>query len=151
MTDLDLAAIQARADAATEGPWEAEIGESIEVNAGTAKTVWDETGRFGKPARSWRFTDRILEVECEDSDLPDDDYAIVAANATFIAHARTDIPALIAEVKALRTQHESAPHGSWCNSWFGDHCDCWKAGHSQVMLTGGPRYPSKPTTGEPDE
>lgn len=103
MTDeLDLDTIEARVNAATEGPWEAEVGEGIEVNAGTARTVWNDAGDVGTPAKSWRSTDRILEVSDAEYDLPDEDYEIVAANAEFIAHARTDVPALIAEVRRLR-------------------------------------------------
>lgn len=143
MTDLDLDAIQARAGAATDGPWDVEIGEAIEVNAGTAKTVWDEAGRFGKPARSWRFTDRILEVECADYDLPDEDYAIVAANATFIAHARTDVPALIAEVKALRGKVAEVKRLARLDL----KCPCC-TGYGNILDS---LQSSAPTTGEPDE
>lgn len=101
---VDLEAIEARANAATEGPWQAEIGEDIEVNAGTARTVWNEKGDVGTPARSWRSSDRILEVSDAEWELPEDDYAVIAANAEFIAHAREDIPALVAEIRALRSR-----------------------------------------------
>ena len=100
MTDDELEAIRARAEAAAPGPWEAEIGAEIEVNAGSARTTWD--GDIGRPATSWRSVDRILEVADADEELDDDEYEIVSANAEFIAHARDDIPALLDEVFRLR-------------------------------------------------
>ena len=100
MTGDELEAIRARAEAAAPGPWEAEIGAEIEVNAGSARTTWD--GDIGRPATSWRSVDRILEVADADEELDDDEYEIVSANAEFIAHARDDIPALLDEVFRLR-------------------------------------------------
>lgn len=84
MTALDLPALKARAEKATPGPWDAEVGEDIEVNAGSARTVWDETGRIGRPARSWRTTDRILEVSDAEEQLEEAEYEQIAANAEFI-------------------------------------------------------------------
>jgi hypothetical protein len=139
MSDLDLEAIRVRADAATAGPW----GSLPDIVPGQPNWI---IGRTADPNDGYYGTTDVLRIADENLDgnyLSDDD-------AEFIAHARTDIPALIAEVEALRAQHEAAPHGSWCNSWFREDCNCWKAGHSQVMLEGGPRYPSRPTTGEPE-
>lgn len=74
---LDLDAIRARVDATTAGPWEARMDEvrAAEIPA-TSKKCRRE---------SFWLADT----------LGDED-------ATFIAHARTDIPALLAEVERLR-------------------------------------------------
>jgi hypothetical protein len=98
---LDLAAIQARADAATPGPWDFEYSDqSIEVNAGTARTRWTESGT-GFPAGHWTSTDRIIEHEDLEF-MEERDEEIFAADAEFIAHARSDIPDLIAELTQAR-------------------------------------------------
>lgn len=92
-----VAEIRARLEAATPGPWEAEIGEDIQVNAGTALTVWNETGDVGTPARSWRSTDRIFEFVDAKWELEEEDYSVMASNAEFIAHAPTDVAFLLEE------------------------------------------------------
>ena len=82
MTALDLAPIKARADAATEGPWERRDGEDYAM--------------VDAPERP--------------------QIALVASgeDATFIAHARTDVVALCDEVgrlrKALRDLMEAVDH-----------------------------------------
>ncbi|KAM9867066.1 hypothetical protein ACIFOC_00388 [Leucobacter aridicollis] len=93
---IDLDALQAAAEAATPGPWEAEVDDgegTTEVNAGSALTTWTEYEdglRIGSPARSWRTTDRIVERD----DLYDEDFEQAAADAEFIAAAN---PAVILE------------------------------------------------------
>ena len=72
MTTPDLDAIRARAEAATEGPWEAEALE----------------GNIVTPTQG-----TIVEV-----------YSWTDADAEFIAHAREDVPALLAEVEQLRAE-----------------------------------------------
>ena len=74
MTALDLAPIKARADAATEGPWERRDGEDYAM--------------VDAPERP--------------------QIALVASgeDATFIAHARTDVPALCDEIERLRAVFE---------------------------------------------
>ncbi|MFB7910156.1 hypothetical protein ACFC1T_27340 [Kitasatospora sp. NPDC056076] len=75
---LDLDAIQTRLDAATEGPWTTDDSEIVaEVIA---------------PA-SW--------VARTDGDGEAD-----RANAEFIAHARQDVPALLARVRQLEAENE---------------------------------------------
>ena len=73
---LDLEAIRARADAATDGPWEVSRGEDY---------------RDGLPTRYVRFGPN------SDSTVIDRD-----EDAAFIAAARTDVGALLAEVERLR-------------------------------------------------
>lgn len=81
MTDLDLDAIQARADAATPGPWEFD-DEVLGV---------------------WTAADGALGGGICD---PHDEYARglnhPLENMRFVAHARQDIPLLVAEVRRLR-------------------------------------------------
>lgn len=74
MTSEELAAIKARAEAATPGPWELASASSGYSN---------------------------------ESDVISQDLGVVAHDvlnntAVFIAHARTDVPALVAEVERLR-------------------------------------------------
>lgn len=81
---LDLAPIKARADAATDGPWR------IEANLQWFDIVYDDP----------EFPDGPSGLACGDhrgaiADLED---------AEFIARARTDVPALVAEVEQLREQ-----------------------------------------------
>jgi hypothetical protein len=84
---LDTTGIRARAAAATEGPWELWTGCSWRRfgSAPTGRAVCEPvTQRDGQPD---------LYFPNGGQDGPD---------ATFIAHARTDIPALLAEVRRLR-------------------------------------------------
>lgn len=79
-TDAELDEMQARCDAATEGPWD------INNDLGTDE-IYCDWHSVGPIALVGQFAD---------------------ANSIFIAHARTDIPRLIAEVRRLRR----ARHGS---------------------------------------
>jgi hypothetical protein len=78
---LDLDAIEARAEAATPGPWIVSGG----VIHSPIREPWD-----GKP--------NAVIVDAH----------IFEPNADFIAHARTDIPALVAELRAAREVVEAA-------------------------------------------
>lgn len=79
MTELDLEAIKARCEAATPGPWR---GLSSPIIYGLGIGIYrEEIDGEEKVARA----------------LPNDDQI-------FIAHARTDVPALVAEVERLREQ-----------------------------------------------
>lgn len=84
MTDEELAAIQARADAATTGPWTPFENLGVEIVSPRAVVA-----RMMAASNQWR------------------------GDTYFIAHAREDVPALLAEVKRLRSQIQegSVPHG----------------------------------------
>lgn len=88
---LDLDAIEARANAASEGPWRAAVVAQYEDADGLQRGkggIYPGTEPGPPPlflTQSW-----------------------LAADATFIAAARTDVPALIAEVKRLRGQVDLA-------------------------------------------
>lgn len=75
MTEKELAEIEARATAATEGPWKSE-----RVLEFKGKEAWDLEG-----PTFWTWDGNMIE--------PD---------AVFIAAARTDVPVLVAEVRRLR-------------------------------------------------
>ncbi len=93
MSDLDLDAIERRAAAATPGPWFSEAADhSQERWVSTRETE----ARIGY--RGWQGL--AAANGCEDDPVAG---ALVArCNAAFIAHARADVPALIAEVRRLR-------------------------------------------------
>ncbi|MBG6083260.1 hypothetical protein [Zhihengliuella flava] len=96
-----LTEVEARADAATDGPWDCEDCEGdIQVNAGTARTEWKNG--VGRSASSWRVDDRILEYEVESwdegEDAQDDQ---MRRNAEFIAHSRADVPRMTAALRAM--------------------------------------------------
>lgn len=93
---VDLEAIEARANAASPGPWENEKDNRV--------IRWDEIG----PHRG--------EVILETKHFP----ASTGRDCEFIAHARQDIPALIAEVRRLRSSNEglrSALDGLFNGGW----------------------------------
>lgn len=78
MTDEEIAAIRARAEAATPGPWETDDVESwyvykVERGSGVATEVAE-------------FLSRMLRQ----------------SDAAFVAHARQDVPDLLAEIERLR-------------------------------------------------
>lgn len=107
---LNLDAIEARANAATDGPWEARahahlaagcrclscddpaVGWTVDHPAAldcddlvANRTAAGETNDFGKPL-----------TRCDAGPL------LSFEDATFAACAREDVPALVAEVRALR-------------------------------------------------
>ena len=93
MADIDLDAIKARAEAATPGPWNADVAQRGDC------VVWGPNGRFVLNAQAephwvefpegWP-TKRSVAFDADRRDVE------------FIAHAREDVPALVAEVERLR-------------------------------------------------
>jgi hypothetical protein len=77
MTDEELAAVKARCDAATPGPWQSE---------------YDNCGNGGF-SEWWNVGSGLMNEE---------------ADAAFIAHAREDVPALLAEIGRLKSLLASA-------------------------------------------
>jgi hypothetical protein len=78
LTDAELEAIRKRAEAATEGPWYSEDNSVV-----YSEKVVDR--KYGEPVE-------VADTSCG----PD------IGNAEFIAHAREDVPKLLAEVERLR-------------------------------------------------
>lgn len=105
LTADQLAEIQARAEAATSGPWDFYDGDTYADVAADLKM----TGRG-----SYSFREKVARLEDENywddqaHEGDDDERAFeqMAANAVFIAHARTDVPALLAEVDRLKGQRK---------------------------------------------
>jgi hypothetical protein len=83
--DEELAAIDARANAATPGPW----WPWVEGRDGTSGDTFIGRGLDGS-----RHSDLYLTTDQGDDLRPED--------VDFIAHARQDIPRLVAEVRRLR-------------------------------------------------
>lgn len=89
---LDLEAIEARANAATEGPWEADNTEVMQH--WSRPEPWQPIATNEVACMAYCYGGSARGIENE-------------ADAEFIAHAREDVPALIAEVRRLRAAVES--------------------------------------------
>lgn len=76
MTPEELAAIEQRANAATEGPWVVEH--------------WDDQGRIHRPGSADTVASNGGTGDWDD---------VAGPNSAFIAAARTDVPVLLAEVR----------------------------------------------------
>jgi len=89
---LDLDAIRARAEAATEGPWGVIDWDSPDEGVNFIHVLQEQDG---------------LETVCA---LPNPaeytNRSCLRADAEFIAHAREDVPALLAEVERLRRDRD---------------------------------------------
>jgi hypothetical protein len=98
---LDLAAIRARCDAATRGPWSVSTltypnGTTVvDSITGAGEPQWCD---YGEGEGEW-FTDSLVLVET-DAGV----YGPTMPDAQFIAAARTDIPALLAYVHDLEQE-----------------------------------------------
>ena len=102
LTDADLDAIEQRANAATEGPWEAGDDD------------WDG-GYIRMPADGFGVAYIATHIQ-QGADEG-------CADAEFIAHARADVPALLAEVRRLRADAEQAY--SWARQIADRYGDDW--------------------------
>lgn len=85
LTDADLDAIEQRANAATEGPWE------------SGDDDWDG-GYVRMPADGFGVAYIATHIQ-QGADEG-------CADAEFIAHARGDVPVLLAEVRRLRAMEQ---------------------------------------------
>jgi len=84
VTPERLKEIEGRARAATAGPWGVEQDD----------LMWQLFGGDGMMA--------LQLAKCPKSGTPYAEYWPNEADSSFIAHARTDVPALVAEVERLR-------------------------------------------------
>ena len=96
---LDLAAIEARANAASEGPWHTE--EDVDGDDGPGMV-------FGPPREYVAETYTGDESGRAVADAVAGGPAQQHANARFIAHARTDVPALVARVRDLTAKLDAS-------------------------------------------
>ena len=112
MTDAELDAIRARADAATPGPWRyvrdtdgyRDAGFFVEP-AGDIDFDWDD---YIVAACDTRTIVEEEGIDWEARGLPGNPgFGVMKLNdADFIAHAREDIPALVAEIDRLRAEND---------------------------------------------
>lgn len=106
MTEEELQAIEARANAATPGPWAWEpTGEKC--NSWCMGTVYPaHEGRivevFDEETQRYREKPEVVDYIASGGDSSS------LADPNFIAHARTDVPALIAEVRMQRARADAA-------------------------------------------
>ena len=127
MTPREFAAIEARANAASAGPWESDGDYSraeISQTAGDWATIvgTEEVG-------SGHLRENVLILS--------------AADSQFIAHAREDIPALLAAVRErdntiarVRELHVRNQDGSWtCGDWECEKCTLDDGHHGPVCDT----------------
>jgi len=94
MSELDQ--IKARLQAATPGPWEADTGVRGDC------VVWGPNGRFLMNAQA---EPHWIEYPGEKRSVSFD---VDRRDAEFIAHARTDVPALLALVRAQQAKLDAA-------------------------------------------
>ena len=118
MSDLDLEAIKARAAAATPGPWaQGMAGDKLLPEV-------DYSAAFG-----------FIIVDAEHSD----DGSEGVADARFIANAREDIDALVAEVEQLRAVEmavkRACTHDAHCEE-EGEGACCFRAWRAVVLAAG---------------
>jgi hypothetical protein len=90
MTDSELAAIRARCDAATPGPWHE--GNHREVLSSDNMPLF----------QCWSAWVGLRGIRFDEAEKVFD----VAANVEFLIHAREDIPALLAEIEHLQSEAE---------------------------------------------
>jgi hypothetical protein len=111
-TPLDLDAIEARANAATDGPWGFYIGSNGNTGSLAAGLQMTSPSSYTRTRDIAEF-DADTYYRGQDDDLDDDDaeeqaQAQMAADVTFVAAARTDVPDLVAVVRRLRAQLAAA-------------------------------------------
>lgn len=127
---LDLDAIRARADAATQGPWWAwNRGVGWVIALGEP----DDTDEYGRPR------ERLPEGFRTDIERRED--------VEFIAAARTDVPALLDEVQRLRSLYMTVPsvsldgnntaHLEWVNAGRTLHLTFYDDGTHEVYFDDG--------------
>ena len=103
LTDQQLADIQARADAATKGPWGYYDGDNYAALAAD----YQQTGRGSYSCRQGIARleeDDFWDDQANEARDEGDAYEQMIANAEFITHAREDVPALLAELGRVRAE-----------------------------------------------
>ena len=114
MTVEQLAAIEVRVSSATPGPWFTDDRNDGEIWAGEENPGCAKAGDI-HVADVFPVADLMEYYHASEVNDP------WLANANFIAHAREDIPALLAEVDRLRAQllrcHDKMAAGIFVPSW----------------------------------
>lgn len=96
VTALDLDAIEARANAATRGPWITGVRWEDPVD-----NYWLPINRPSSDPEDPHQPDRIALIRYETCGFQYPHFEALS-DAAFIANARQDVPALVAEVRRLR-------------------------------------------------
>ena len=102
MTEKQLREIEERANAATEGPWEC-VPRDVFFYKVDGETRLDDRPILTLEKVASYGHDRFLGADIEGPPEPGRG-TLTVPDAWFIAHARTDIPALIAEVRRLKAK-----------------------------------------------
>ena len=157
LTDERLAEIEARAEAATPGPWY------------TVDPLWlprEPTGTYviaghHDPHVGMPILDHI-ETEDGDADAPGPNYDQSWLDLEFAAHARADIPALLAEVRRLRPVVDAARAYYRAPSILGmvalresvralEEAPRFREAHRLLLEVAGKMEPVSPTTASVDD
>jgi hypothetical protein len=101
---LDLDPIKAREAAATPGPW----------------AIANVAPAWASGRDEWNVVPGVID-QCTSAGCGP---IVEPADADFIAHARTDVPALLAEVERLRAELAARADDTPNNCLCGDP-DCW--------------------------
>lgn len=106
LTDADLKAMDDRAAAATSGPWYAHVGDDYsehhpeDPEEGKRCNGICTFPEGGKPPETWTHSGEIVVTDLGY-------YPPRMTDARFIAAARTDVPALVAEVRRLKKEKDA--------------------------------------------
>jgi hypothetical protein len=111
VTDSELAAIEARAEAATKGPWVAEkYGKKTAQVSPPAEMVVPHDDESRPSLLMLWGSNQPTDKRGPKGHIKGGADAMV--DATFIAHARQDVPALCRELRATREALKDA-HQAW--------------------------------------
>lgn len=103
LSDAELDQIQRRADAATPGPWFVRFLDDVDAMSLVAVSTQPDTGQ-GERWPDFEPSTIIAATVVQEPRYVDIEDGRWDENAHFIAHARSDIPRLVAEVRRLRAQ-----------------------------------------------
>jgi hypothetical protein len=106
LTPAQLEEIEARANAATPGPWKRCSANEARPEGCSCGLVW-----------SIPIDIPIIDVRMRGDDMAHPPQQEEHANGLFVAAARADVPALVAEVRRLRRVVESYAAHAYESGW----------------------------------
>jgi hypothetical protein len=112
MTEEQLAGIKARTSAATPGPWSAALLYDVTDTTYIDECEFGFIGDINAPDE--RAGIEYIGFRAIEPDSPQQKQ--IHADATFIAHAREDVPALLAEIERLNKRIKDLESELECNS-----------------------------------
>lgn len=171
MSELDLEAIRARHEAATPGPWHwagnTDVHRIYLANwtPGLGRCTIMDFSRWGMQSARPRFAEDLMMVDADKRAVYEvakaatsrldprvyraDISSIDHPDAVFIAHARADIPALLAEVGSLRAKLAAVE--GWQRSWSDSEDRLLLLPEASTELVAILRSQKSPTGGEDHE